>query len=94
MTGRCSLRRHPGCCSSRPPARALLGVPGTATTQRAFLAAYRRFRYCFHAILSVMDPSALPKKPAPDPGPAGREDQENDPGPGADRIAEDTVPSL
>ena len=42
------------------PAR-LLGVPGTATTQRAFLAAYRRVRYCFGAICSVMDPSALPK---------------------------------
>ena len=35
--------------------------PGTATTQRAFKAAYRRVRYCFHAILSVADPSALPK---------------------------------
>ena len=41
--------------------RDLLGVPGTATGQRAFLAAYRRLRYCFHAILSVIDPSALPK---------------------------------
>ncbi len=41
--------------------RAMLGVTGTATTQRAFKAAYRRVRYCFHAILSVADPSALPK---------------------------------
>jgi hypothetical protein len=41
--------------------RALLGVTGTATGRRGFLAAYRRLRYCFHAILSVMDPSALPK---------------------------------
>ena len=41
--------------------RRLLGVPGTATTERAFLAAYRRVRYCFGAICSVMDPSALPK---------------------------------
>jgi hypothetical protein len=41
--------------------RALLGVPGTATGRRGFLAAYRRVRYCFHAILSVMDPSGLPK---------------------------------
>ncbi len=41
--------------------RRLLGVPGTAIGRRAFLAAYRRFRYCFHAILSVMDPSPLPK---------------------------------
>jgi hypothetical protein len=41
--------------------RRLLGVPGTAATERAFLAAYRRVRYCFGAIRSVMDPSALPK---------------------------------
>jgi hypothetical protein len=41
--------------------RRLLGVPGTATTQRAFLAAYRRVRYCFHQILKVADPSPLPK---------------------------------
>jgi hypothetical protein len=41
--------------------RALLGVTGTAATQRAFLAAYRRVRYCFHQILKVADPSALPK---------------------------------
>jgi hypothetical protein len=45
-----------------PPAcRQLLGVPGTATTPRALKAAYRRVRYCFHAILSVADPSVLPK---------------------------------
>jgi hypothetical protein len=42
--------------------RALLGVPGTATTRRAFLAAYRRVRYCFHAILSVMDPCGRPRQ--------------------------------
>jgi hypothetical protein len=41
--------------------RGLLGVPGTATTQRAFKAAYRRVRYCFGAICKVMDPSPLPK---------------------------------
>jgi hypothetical protein len=41
--------------------RALLKVPGTAAGRRGFLAAYRRLRYCFHAILSVMDPSPLPK---------------------------------
>jgi hypothetical protein len=41
--------------------RRLLGVPGTAAGRRAFLAAYRRLRYCFHAILAVMDPSPLPK---------------------------------
>ena len=39
----------------------MLGVTGTAATQRAFKAAYRRVRYCFHAIVSVADPSALPK---------------------------------
>lgn len=41
--------------------RRLLGVPGTASGERVFLAAYRRVRYCFGAICSVMDPSALPK---------------------------------
>ena len=41
--------------------RTMLGVTGTVTTQRAFKAAYRRVRYCFHAILSVADPSAPPK---------------------------------
>ena len=41
--------------------RTMLGVTGTAGTQRAFKAAYRRVRYCFHAIVSVADPSALPK---------------------------------
>ncbi|HYA51438.1 MAG TPA: hypothetical protein VEG33_09725, partial [Streptosporangiaceae bacterium] len=45
-----------------PPAgRQMLGVPGTATTERAFKAACRRVRYCFHQIMSVADPSALPK---------------------------------
>ena len=44
-----------------PPSRRLLGVPGTATTERAFKAAYRRVRYCFDQILKVADPSALPK---------------------------------
>ena len=41
--------------------RALLKVTGTASGRRGFLAAYRRVRYCFGAICSVMDPSALPK---------------------------------
>ena len=41
--------------------RTLLSVPGTASGERAFLAAYRRVRYCFGAICSVMDPSPLPK---------------------------------
>ena len=48
-------------CQLSPASRALLGVTGTAATRRAFLAAYRRVRYCFHAICSVMDPSPLPK---------------------------------
>jgi len=48
-------------CQLPPAGRRLLGVPGTAPTERAFKAAYRRVRYCFHAIASVADPSALPK---------------------------------
>ena len=48
-------------CQLPETSRKLLGVPGTATTERAFQAAYRRVRYCFGAICSVMDPSALPK---------------------------------
>ena len=48
-------------CQLSPASRGLLGVPGTATTERAFQAAYRRVRYCFGAIRPVMDPSALPK---------------------------------
>ena len=48
-------------CQLSGASRRLLGVPGTATTERAFQAAYRRVRYCFGAICSVVDPSALPK---------------------------------
>ena len=48
-------------CQLSPASRRLLGVPGTAPDERAFLAAYRRVRYCFHAIVSVADPSPLPK---------------------------------
>ena len=48
-------------CQLSPASRRLLGVPGTAGSERAFLAAYRRVRYCFHAIVSVADPSPLPK---------------------------------
>lgn len=44
-----------------PASRALLGVTGTVPGQRAFLAAYRRVRYCFHLICSAADPSGLPK---------------------------------
>ena len=48
-------------CQLPEASRTMLGVTGTVATQRAFKAAYRRVRYCFHAILSVADPSALPK---------------------------------
>jgi hypothetical protein len=48
-------------CQLSRTSRRLLGVPGTASGERAFLAAYRRVRYCFGAICSVMDPSPLPK---------------------------------
>jgi hypothetical protein len=48
-------------CQLSDTSRALLAVTGTAPAQRAFEAAYRRVRYCFHQILKVADPSALPK---------------------------------
>ena len=48
--------------------RALLGVPGTISGDRAFLAAYRRVRYCFHRICDVVDPSPLPKNRRLAPG--------------------------
>ncbi len=48
-------------CELSEASRRLLGVPGTVTTHRAFLAACRRVRYCFHAVCSVIDPSPLPK---------------------------------
>ena len=48
-------------CQLSETSRGRLGVPGTVTTERAFLAAYRRVRYCFGAICPVMDPSPLPK---------------------------------
>jgi hypothetical protein len=48
-------------CQLPGASRALLAVPGTAPTHRAFLAAYRRVRYCFHQICGVVDPSPLPK---------------------------------
>jgi hypothetical protein len=48
-------------CQLPPASRRLLGVPGTATTERAFKAAHRRVRYCFGQILKVADPSPLPK---------------------------------
>ncbi len=44
-----------------PRSRRLLGVTGTATTERAFKAACRRVRYCFHQILDTAGPSPLPK---------------------------------
>ena len=48
-------------CELSRASRGLLGVPGTVSGDRAFLAAYRRVRYCFRQICSVMDPSPLPK---------------------------------
>jgi hypothetical protein len=48
-------------CQLPEASRTTLGVTGTATTQQAFKAAYRRVRYCFHAITSAADPSVLPK---------------------------------
>ena len=48
-------------CQLPGASRALLGVPGTAPTHQAFLAAYRRVRYCFHQICGAVDPSPLPK---------------------------------
>ena len=48
-------------CQLPPASRRLLGVPGTAATGQAFQNAYRRVRYCFHAIVSVAGPSPLPK---------------------------------
>ena len=48
-------------CQISGTSRRMLGVTGAITTELAFLAAYRRVRYCFGAICSVMDPSALPK---------------------------------
>jgi hypothetical protein len=48
-------------CQLPGASRALPGVTGTVTSHRGFLAAYRRVRYCFHAICPAADPSALPK---------------------------------
>jgi hypothetical protein len=55
-------------CQMPAPLRRMLGVPGTAATGQAFQNAYRRVRYCFHAILSVADPSPLPKNRRLTPG--------------------------
>ena len=48
-------------CELPETSRRLLGVPGTVSGDRAFLAAYRRVRYCFRQVCSAMDPSPLPK---------------------------------
>ncbi len=48
-------------CELPKASRRLPGIPGTVSGDRAFLAAYRRVRYCFGQICSVMDPSPLPK---------------------------------
>ena len=56
--------------------RALLGVPGTISGDRAFLAAYRRVRYCFHRICDIVGvPRRCPTAGAWPPatsGPASR----------------------
>ena len=62
--------------------RRLLGVPGTASGERAFLAAYRRVRYCFGAICSVADPSPLPKNRRLRRAGPHRPHQADDPRPG------------
>jgi hypothetical protein len=48
-------------CELSKASRRLLGVPGTVSGDRAFLAACRPVRYCFRQICPVMDPSPLPK---------------------------------
>ena len=69
-------------CQLSGTSRRLLGVPGTAPTERAFLAACRRVRYCFGAICSGVDPSALPKnRRLSRAGPQGPH-QADGPGPG------------
>jgi hypothetical protein len=45
--------------------RRLLGVPGTAGGERAFLAACRRGRYCFRQICDVAPPPPSPSSPTP-----------------------------
>ena len=48
-------------CQLSMASRARLGVSGEATTTVALMAAYRRVRYLFHRVLSVMDPSGEPR---------------------------------
>jgi hypothetical protein len=67
-------------CQLSPASRRLLGVTGAATGRRGFLAAYRRVRYCFHAILSVMDPSPLPKNRRLTPGQLAAKARKMNPG--------------
>ena len=53
-------------CQLPPASRRLLGVPGTATTERAFQAAYRRVRYCFGRDPQGRGPLGAAEKPAAD----------------------------
>ena len=62
-----------------PASRRLLGVPGTATTERAFLAAYRRVRYCFARYLLGHGPLGAAEKPAAERAGPRRPHQEDDP---------------
>jgi hypothetical protein len=55
-------------CRISDASRGLLGVTGAISGRRGFLAAYRRVRYCFHATLSIADPSPLPKNRRLTPG--------------------------
>ncbi len=72
-------------CQLSQASRRLLGVPGTATTERAFLAAYRRVRYCFGAICSVDGPLGAAEKPPPDRAGPQSPHQADDPRPGRSR---------
>ena len=69
-------------CQISGTSRRMLGVTGAITTQRAFLAAYRRVRYCFGAIRSVDGPLAAAEEPAAEPGGPHRPHQADDPRPG------------
>ena len=72
-------------CELSKASRRLLGVPGTVSGDQAFLAAYRRVRYCFRQICSVDGPLAAAEEPPPDRAGPQSPHQEDDPGPGRGR---------